>query len=248
MAQTWYKTDTAADNSGNKCYSEDIATNPFYTECALSDPSPSGSNTITMPLKQAYMVGAYESGVGMGVSSIPAGTWYVNINVTGAAASGSYFDRVDICEITPAGASVKTIGSWTGSVAIDATGNKQLPVTIGSPVSVTSTNHWYIQVSAFCNAHAGTSVTIDRTLTVVDTITAAGPTTVDCTKGAVTVAAKTPADVIADTTVLCTGGAVAVTPQTPAMIAAVTKVFVSNVGTISISAYAAAVSGSMPVA
>jgi hypothetical protein len=172
VAQTWYKTDTAADNSGEFCNnaSAGVATNPFYVECALTDPTPSGSDTITLPTKDTYTIGAFESPGGIGVSSIPAGTWYVNLNVTGAAASGSYISEVHICEITPGGSNVKTIGSVTGlTIAVDATGNKQMSVVLGSSVSVTSTNHWYIQISMFCNAHAGTSITIDRSLTIVDT-------------------------------------------------------------------------------
>ena len=178
MAQTWYKTDTAADNSGTKCDSTTLATNPFYVECALTDPSPSGSNTITLPAKASYTVGAFESPSGIGVSSIPAGTWTINLNVTGAASSGSQWQEIHICEIQPGGTNVKTIGSNTGlAVDIATTGNKQGTVTLGSPVSVTSTNHWYIQLVFYSNAHAGTSVTIDRTLTIVDTISA--PTTHD---------------------------------------------------------------------
>ena len=174
MAQTWYKTDTAADNSSTKCDATALATNPFYIECALSDPSPSGSNTITLPLKASYTAGAFESPGGIGTSSIPAGDWVINFNITSAASSGSQWREIHICEIQPGGTNVKTIASNTGlTVDIATTGNKQGTVTLGSPVAVTSTNHWYIQLVFYCNDHAGTSVTIDRSLTIVDTIAAA---------------------------------------------------------------------------
>lgn len=173
MANTWNQNDDTPKWTGTKCAGGTEASNLMRTSASTSPGAGATTFTVGMALKQSYVVAEISPDNAIGQTSINAGTHYINLNVTTAAASGTYFDAAYICRLNSSGVSQGVVASWTGNVACDSTGVKQITVTQGSPVACSATDYLYVVVSCYCNAHAGSTLGLDNDQTYVDTIAAA---------------------------------------------------------------------------
>jgi hypothetical protein len=132
----------------------------MWRECQQGAGGGSSEVTVTLPGKQSYMIGAFQCYDQIGVTWMPSGTWIVRINVTTAASSGSYFDRIDVCRLNSSGTSLETICTWTGTQECASTGIKVIEVTQAAGLSLNSSDYWYIQIHAYSNSHSGTTLGI----------------------------------------------------------------------------------------
>lgn len=174
MAQTWQQTDTAADHSGLKCYSSNaLATGVDYRECAVGGSAGSSNVSATITAASTEVALVFEGDQGMGVTSVPSGTWTVNV-YNAASQSDCNIVRIDICAVNSDGSNDGTIATWTGSTNLSTTGNKQFSVTQGSSYSCETTDRFYIQIHCQ-NTHGKQprDVTFTPSQTIVDTIAAA---------------------------------------------------------------------------
>lgn len=185
---TWQQTGTNTttgppDWTGLNCDSTTLGTNALQKFCD-QEGSGGGAVTVTLPAKQSYTAAIWVADAALGVTSIPAGTWNVKVNVTSGASSGSQIQEVHICRLNSSGVSQATICSSTGlTIDAAATGVKSIDVTQGSSHACSSTDRFSVQVVVYSNSHGGTTIGITSDQLISDTI----PITISCVTDAVTV-------------------------------------------------------------